>query len=59
MFDRFYREDKARNRDTGGRGLGLAIAKALVTICNGKISAEHNSPKGTIISIVIPLNKNK
>ena len=59
MFDRFYREDKARNRDTGGRGLGLAIAKALVTICNGKISAEHNSPKGTIMSIVIPLNKNK
>ena len=57
MFDRFYREDKARNRDTGGRGLGLAIAKALVNVCGGKISAEHNSPKGTIMSISIPLNK--
>lgn len=57
MFDRFYREDKARNRDTGGRGLGLAIAKALVNICNGKISADHNNPKGTIMSIIIPVNK--
>ena len=57
MFDRFYREDKARNRDTGGRGLGLAIAKALVNICNGKISADHNTPKGTIMSIIIPVNK--
>ena len=59
MFDRFYREDKARNRDTGGRGLGLAIAKALVSICGGKISADHNNPKGTIMSITIPLIKNK
>ena len=57
MFDRFYREDKARNRDTGGRGLGLAIAKALVNVCGGKISADHNNPKGTIMSITIPLNK--
>lgn len=59
MFDRFYREDKARNRDTGGRGLGLAIAKALVNVLNGKISADHNSPKGTIVSVSIPLAKKK
>lgn len=59
MFDRFYREDKARNRDTGGRGLGLSIAKALVSFCGGKISADHNVPKGTIMSIYIPLGKNK
>lgn len=59
MFDRFYREDKARNRDTGGRGLGLAIAKALVNVCNGKISADHNTPKGTIMTIVIPLSSVK
>lgn len=59
MFERFYREDKARNRDTGGRGLGLSIANALVHLCGGKISADHNNPKGTIVSLTIPVGKNK
>lgn len=54
MFDRFYREDKARNRQTGGSGLGLSIASFIVEAHGGNIKAEHNKPKGTIIIIKIP-----
>lgn len=54
VFERFYREDKARNRDTGGNGLGLSIAKAIVVQHRGKINVEHNSPKGTVFTVTIP-----
>ncbi len=51
VFDRFYREDKARNRETGGTGLGLAIAFSIIKAHNGTIKASHNKPKGTIFTI--------
>ena len=51
IFDRFYREDRARNRETGGSGLGLAIATTIVKAHNGTIKASHNTPKGTIFTI--------
>lgn len=51
IFDRFYREDRARNRETGGSGLGLAIAITIVKAHNGTIKASHNNPKGTIFTI--------
>ncbi len=54
VFDRFYREDKARNRETGGAGLGLAIAYSIVEAHNGSIKVFHNKPKGTIFSIKLP-----
>ncbi len=40
VFERFYRADEARNRDSGGAGLGLAIAKQLVEDHEGKITVE-------------------
>ena len=51
IFDRFYREDKSRTRETGGSGLGLSIADALIRLQGGSIKASHNNPKGTIFSI--------
>lgn len=54
VFDRFYREDKARNRETGGSGLGLAIAYSVIKSHNGTIKASHNKPKGTVFTIRLP-----
>ncbi len=54
VFERFYREDKARSRETGGSGLGLSIADFIVTEHGGTIKASHNNPKGTIFTIKLP-----
>lgn len=51
IFDRFYREDKARSRETGGSGLGLSIASHIIELHGGSIKAMHNEDKGTIIEI--------
>lgn len=54
IFERFYREDRARNRETGGSGLGLSIASFIVSAHGGTIKATHNQPKGTIFTIKLP-----
>ena len=51
VFGRFYREDRARNRETGGSGLGLSIADTIIKAHGGTIKASHNIPKGTIFTI--------
>ena len=56
IFERFYREDSARSRETGGSGLGLSIANYIVTAHGGTIKANHNNPKGTIFTIRLPRN---
>jgi two-component system, OmpR family, sensor histidine kinase CiaH len=54
IFDRFYRLDKSRGRDSGGYGLGLAIAKAIIEQHGGKISAKSVSDENTTFKIEIP-----
>jgi signal transduction histidine kinase len=54
IFDRFYRADASRNRQTGGAGLGLAIVKALVLAQGGQINAESVVGTGTTIRFTLP-----
>lgn len=54
IFDRFYRGDKARTRKEGSYGIGLSIAKAIVTNHKGKITAK-NTPNGVQFAVHIPL----
>ena len=54
VFERFYREDKARNRETGGTGLGLSIADMIISAHSGTIRASHNGDDGTIFTIKLP-----
>ena len=54
VFDRFFREDPSRSRETGGVGLGLAICKSIVQAADGKIEIESQLGEGTTITASFP-----
>jgi two-component system OmpR family sensor kinase/two-component system sensor histidine kinase BaeS len=54
IFNRFWREEKARSRSEGGSGLGLAIAKQLVENQGGTIQAINRKTGGLIIRVIMP-----
>jgi two-component system sensor histidine kinase BaeS len=56
IFERFYRSDLSRNKNTGGSGIGLTITKALVEAHGGKIYLESKANEGTTVTIKFLLN---
>ncbi len=54
IFERFYRVDKARNRDTGGTGLGLSIVKHLVEGQGGRIACQSRPGEGAAFILTLP-----
>lgn len=56
VFDRFYRVDKARSRETGGTGLGLSITKSAVQMHKGSVKVQSIPGVGSIFTVRIPLS---
>jgi two-component system phosphate regulon sensor histidine kinase PhoR len=55
IFERFYRVDKARSRESGGTGLGLSIVKHLVGILGGEVRAANRPTGGAVFTITLPV----
>ncbi len=55
VFDRFYRSDASRNSETGGHGIGLSIAKAIVEAHSGTIEAHTNTGYDFCVTAVLPI----
>ena len=56
IFDRFYRLDRSRNRDQGGSGLGLSIARSLISAHGGRIWAESDQGESTTFKFTLPIH---
>ena len=55
IFDRFYRCDETRQSQTSGHGLGLSIARIIVTAHGGKLKVRSKVGAGTTFSVLLPL----
>ena len=53
IFDRFWRADPAHGRETGGHGLGLAIARTIVDAHRGKIAVDSRESFGTAFTVTL------
>lgn len=58
IFERFYRIDKARSRNSGGTGLGLSIVKWLIDSMNGDIELYSEVNVGTTFKVILPIENN-
>ncbi len=56
IFERFYRTDKSRTRETGGTGIGLALVRQIVALHHGSIQVESQIGKGTMFTVQLPVN---
>jgi signal transduction histidine kinase len=54
IFEQFFRSEKSRSRETGGAGLGLAIAKRIIEAHHGRIWVESQVGQGTRFSFILP-----
>lgn len=57
VFERFFRSDPSRSRDTGGAGLGLAIVASIVEAHGGEVEAESGGAGGALFRITLPARK--
>jgi two-component system OmpR family sensor kinase len=55
IFDRFYRVDKARSRDTGGTGLGLSIVHQFVLMHGGNVAVDSKEGSGSTFTVELPM----
>lgn len=55
LFDRFYRTDESRNSQTGGYGIGLSVAKAVVETHHGKITASSEDGRSLLITVILKM----
>ncbi|WP_447987097.1 sensor histidine kinase [Nitrospira sp. Nam74] len=58
LFERFYRTDSARARDSGGTGLGLPIVKGIAEAHGGTITVQSQVGKGSIFTLILPAGEN-
>ena len=59
LFERFYRIQSSRSRDSGGAGLGLAISRQIVQRHGGDIQVESEIESGTVFTVLLPVRKTK
>ena len=57
IFDRFYRVDKARSRQSGGTGLGLSIVRQMVQLHGGAIHVDSAPEKGSVFTVTLPVRR--